>query len=865
MRHLVITVLFFVLFAEAGAQSTLTGKITSQEKPVDYAQVYVLSLGGSIIATTTSDSLGIYRLQLETTADSLVVNISRLGFKPWQTTIPSGLSKLDVQLVMSSNSRLKDFVVTGRKPVSQQGDTLRYHAEKFQDGTERNVEELLAKLPGVSVDEKSGVIKYQGKKIKKILLDGDDLTGDNYQVLSKNMSADWLEGVEVLKRFNDSRLMHGVRESDEVAINLKLKEEAKSPLFGSAETGLGSRPNYKAEAELLSYSKGFKLFAPADANNTGEDLEVYNLDTYNDSQLTYKGFILPQQVVRNRLNPPDFLTPERFTFHEGQFGSASFVANLSEKSSMRSITTLYNNRIDFNFSDSLFYFLSENNGFSFTQRQNQRQMPFQVFQDLKLESKIASNQDVIFRFQAKLNRDNTITRNKVKRGDFRDKYQSNTKEWFVGGTYINKISNNWVNSFDIEMGNNLWDEKFTVSQNRALTDSIRQDIGQNFFNFGVFNQLDGVINKSWYVNILSGWSINRSSLGFNPNTLLSENTYKTNHYQFSNLFTELKVKKSLKSLKFTAGARLRNAGISYRNKNSNELYLEPIIATGFEKKMNSFGFHIKGLYNVEYSFLNPNRLVNQPLFTNYRNTVRYSSQANRPIRKEFRIASVKLEEYSYSFLSANAEWVFANSSGVLVPRLDFLGDAVITSFNGNEKSRGFYSTYSLDKYFSIIASTVKVSYERNVIKTPQSIKAIENESEITQSILSITSGTSLAKSLNLSMACKMHDFKNIWGGNKSQFAFNTYFMRWVCTPIDPLRFSIEAQAINFRGSRDIRGIMNARIDYTLKKDKLSFTFKANNLTNQRGISWSTLDSSVFSNSVYPLQPRFYFISVDFKL
>ena len=128
--------------------------------------------------------------------------------------------------------------------------------------------------------KKSGVITYQGKKIKKILLDGDDLTGDNYQVMSKNMSADWLEGVEVLKRLNDSRLMHGVRESDEVAINLKLKEEAKSPLFGSAETGLGSRPNYKAEAELLSYSKGFKLFAPVDANNTGEDLEVYNLGDF---------------------------------------------------------------------------------------------------------------------------------------------------------------------------------------------------------------------------------------------------------------------------------------------------------------------------------------------------------------------------------------------------------------------------------------------------------------------------------------------------------------------------------------------------------------------------------------------------------
>jgi len=57
-------------------------------------------------------------------------------------------------------------------------------------------------------------------------------------VLSKNLSADWLEEVEILKHFTNSRLVQGIQQSEEFAINLKLKEDAKSPLFGTVDAGV---------------------------------------------------------------------------------------------------------------------------------------------------------------------------------------------------------------------------------------------------------------------------------------------------------------------------------------------------------------------------------------------------------------------------------------------------------------------------------------------------------------------------------------------------------------------------------------------------------------------------------------------------
>ena len=56
-------------------------------------------------------------------------------------------------------------------PVTMSGDTLIYKSEAFTNGSERKLEDVLAKLPGMEVDE-NGEVKVQGKKVNKVLVDG---------------------------------------------------------------------------------------------------------------------------------------------------------------------------------------------------------------------------------------------------------------------------------------------------------------------------------------------------------------------------------------------------------------------------------------------------------------------------------------------------------------------------------------------------------------------------------------------------------------------------------------------------------------------------------------------------------------------
>jgi|TARA_B110000503_G_scaffold117101_1_gene176754 hypothetical protein len=101
----------------------------------------------------------------------------RLGYSPFQQVIPSTQKEIDIVLYLADENMLMEVEVIEGTPIKNRGDTLSYFVHPFSDGTEEKVEELLAKLPGLSVDQRSGTIKYQGKEIKKILLDGDDLMG----------------------------------------------------------------------------------------------------------------------------------------------------------------------------------------------------------------------------------------------------------------------------------------------------------------------------------------------------------------------------------------------------------------------------------------------------------------------------------------------------------------------------------------------------------------------------------------------------------------------------------------------------------------------------------------------------------------
>lgn len=859
MKGFVVIIILIGGLSKLSAQYKLSGVASDGSNRIDVVQVLIQD-EESIIAHSFTDSTGYYELEFSSVNDSIYFIASRLGYQQIKQRLPVNQKIFNLALSTSADSKLDEIVITAGKAVETSGDTVSYFTQSFADGTERVVEDILMKLPGITVDEGTGTIRYQGKEIKKVLLDGDDLTGENYKVISKNLSAAWLEQVEVLKRFTESRLLQGIQQSDEVALNLKLKEDAKARLFGSATAAGGTEGRYLGKVELLSYLKKVKVFSSAEVNNTGVDIESYDLEQYASRMQLYNGFITPNAVLANELDVPNFFARERFTFHEGQFLSGSLVANLSPKSKLRSTTTLYNNRLRFVFTDTLTYFLPGNVDLSIQQRQEQEQRPFEFFQELKFENQITRNQDINLKLLFIPQRSFVVSENQLLLNNLSDSSQTHGNTVMTGITYQNRFRTNWVGSINAEASNRRLDEHLSLQGINSPVDSIIQNVQQGFNNIGIFPRLDGVVAGHWYFNILSGWSQTSADIQY-ARKKVTDNLTVDDLYRFNNAFAEFKVERKLNNFSLTLGSRIRNADIRYNGVGSNRFYIEPTLMASTKLERRDLTTEIRMLFNSEYRFLKPNQLVLNSLLSNYRSAVFYHADASKPVQNTIGAVALKITDGRISFLSANAEWVYLRSSAILVQALFFQGDAVVNNQTQGGVSQNFLSRYALDRYFSRIRTSLKVAYDYNLSISPLSIEGNLGESRLKQSKLDITSGTALTSVFNLSLGVRLNNLRNEWEGDKSQFLFQNFLVKWTFKPTKAIRASFDYQSVNFNRGGGYTDIFNTSLQYSIPNDRMQVELAALNITNRSASVLSAIDPLIQSTSIYPLQPRFFLLSV----
>lgn len=173
-------------------------------------------------------------------------------------TLPEKTTALDEVLIYAN-----------RSPIYYRGDTLVYVADSFKVKENAVVEDLIRKLPGMTIDE-NGKITNQGKEIGQVLVDGDEFFGSDPTIATKNLAANGVDKVEVYEKDAED----GSDDKIQV-LDLKLKEEAKKGYFGKVNLAGGldkfipsNRGFYEGELLLNKYSKDQKVAIYALASNT---------------------------------------------------------------------------------------------------------------------------------------------------------------------------------------------------------------------------------------------------------------------------------------------------------------------------------------------------------------------------------------------------------------------------------------------------------------------------------------------------------------------------------------------------------------------------------------------------------------------
>lgn len=250
---------------------------------IPYAGISLLSSRDSaIVQYGFADKTGNYSF-LNIPNGSFIIAVKALGFtNSYQNRqFHSDTIRLRFSLRPSSKT-LQEVIVNTHAPISTHGDTTSYNVKSFLQGNEVTVEDMLKKLPGISVS-KDGTIKYKNKEIEKLMVEGDDFFEKGYRLLSKNMPVKPVEKVEALSHYSSNKLLKGIENSEKVALNLKLSENAKRTWFGdmTAWGELEKRKNYKLSSNLMNFSKKTKYYFLTNWNNVGED--PYGLQTFSPS------------------------------------------------------------------------------------------------------------------------------------------------------------------------------------------------------------------------------------------------------------------------------------------------------------------------------------------------------------------------------------------------------------------------------------------------------------------------------------------------------------------------------------------------------------------------------------------------------
>ncbi|HSF45565.1 MAG TPA: carboxypeptidase-like regulatory domain-containing protein, partial [Chitinophagaceae bacterium] len=277
MRSVFIGLLLMVACECTGQDRYINGIITnSLKQPIQGVTVTLrLTDSSKILAFAITGSNGNFRIgPVITSKEKIVIEFRHLGYDQKKTLIDGfhtpDLENLRIELV-EKPVELKEVVIKRELPVVIRSDTIVFNANSYRDPEVRKVEDLLRKMQGFSVDA-SGKLSFNGKPVEKVLIDGDDLAAEGYQMITKNLNAITIDKVEVVNNFSDNRLMRKVVDSDKVGVNLKISSRFKSKLSGSAEGGLAWEGRFNADANLIYLTRGPKWLVFGNFNNIARDV-----------------------------------------------------------------------------------------------------------------------------------------------------------------------------------------------------------------------------------------------------------------------------------------------------------------------------------------------------------------------------------------------------------------------------------------------------------------------------------------------------------------------------------------------------------------------------------------------------------------
>jgi len=272
MFRFFIIALLSVSFMSGAQQNSIKGKVYSDKgEPLPFSTVALMN-----IADSTLEFFGITNKQGDfringIRKDSYLMQVSYMGYETQyhKVQVPlSGDDNFGGLVLKESSLSIEEVEVFGEAvPLRIKQDTIEYNSAAFKTKPDAVAEDLLKKLPGISVD-RAGNIKAMGEDVSQVLVDGKEFFSSDHKVATRNLPAKAVDKVQMFDKKSEQSEFTGIDDGSRAkALNLVLDEDAKAGVFGSLMVGGSLNGYYQSSAKMYRFTDHYHLAALGMVNN----------------------------------------------------------------------------------------------------------------------------------------------------------------------------------------------------------------------------------------------------------------------------------------------------------------------------------------------------------------------------------------------------------------------------------------------------------------------------------------------------------------------------------------------------------------------------------------------------------------------
>ncbi len=892
-KNFLLFLLFFSLFGFS--QIKISGIVRdSIGKPLEMANVIAMNTNdGSLEGYSITDAKGFYKIKVSKPT-TIQLKVSYLGFESQTKILIIGEKETTKDFVLyESKNSLNEVEVTYEMPVTIKGDTIVYNADSFTSGKEKKLGDVLKKLPGIEVN-KEGKIEVDGKAVSKVMVEGKDFFDGDTKLATKNIPADAIKKVEVLKNYNEVSQMRGLGDdSDNIAINIKLKEGKKNFWFGEVTAGTGkgdTKARYLAHPKLFYYSPKKSINIITDLNNIGEipfTFQDYFKFSGGFRSLMKSGGI---NISSNSLGL-SFLKENKAKEIANKFAAVNFSQTINKKLDFSGFAIFSNAKNTLETNANTTNATQNGNVTEFTEdelNQNNTLGLLKLSLDYKPSVKFQLNYDVITKISnlkeqsatksfSTLTGNNTILSHKAEkpfsiRQSTNMYYTLNDKNIFsFAAQYVyekNKPLYNTINSEQRLLEIPTIDEgtNFNLSQNKKYTTS-KLDATLDYYyilnNKSNLNfSLGSVINSQNFTSNIFQTLDNNSSVNFTNSRL--KNDVKFN---FTDVFLGLHYKLQAGIFTLTPGVSAhqylsKNEQLGVKTKKS-PFYLLPDFTAKIALKRSE---NIRLNYSMSTNFTDINRLAEGVIYNAYNSLSAGNRNLENALYHKYGIQYFNFN--SFSFTNIHGGINYTKKHDVIKNVSRFIGIDRINSFqNIEEPEDNLSGRLRISKRYKKIKASVSgnISFANTYrLRTISPSETLRTKTKYTTQNYKASLSTNFKKWPNFEVGyeTELSKFDN------SKSIRNKPFANIEIGFLKDFILTSDYTYNHFKDSNDsvnTYDFLNVNLYYQKGGSKWEFKASAINLLNTKSINDNYFSTDFTSTSQYIVQPRYIMFSVKYDL